>query len=68
MKLKRIQSGLYETLDGKFRVGHWYKTAGNRKSWAISERFDDSWSFVCEVETLSDAREYLCGNNVFILS
>lgn len=72
MKLKRVGrpgSGVYETHDGKFQVQHWNITAGNRKSWAISDILEDgSVGFICEVETLGDARDYLDGKHVFIMS
>lgn len=68
MRLRRVESGVYETPDGKFRVIHWNQTAGNRKSWAVGEWDGKGWDFVCEVETLADARRYLAGEDVFILS
>lgn len=68
MKLKRVQSGVYETIDTQYRVFHWAITAGNRKSWAIAEWDGKDYSFVCEVLTLSEARDYLDGKDVFILS
>jgi len=68
VKLKRIASGVYETPDGKFRVTHWSRTAGNRKSWAVGEWDGEGWAFVCEILTLTDARRYLRGEDVFILS
>jgi hypothetical protein len=69
MRLRRIEAGVYETLDGKFRVDHWSNPpGGNRPSWAVNERDGKAWDFVCELLTLSDARRYLAGENVFILS
>lgn len=68
LRLRRIEAGVYETLDGKFRAMHWSETAGNRKSWAVAEWDGKGWDFVCEVYTLSDARWYLAGEDVFILS
>lgn len=66
--LRRVSAGVYETRDGRFRVLHWDITAGNRKSWAVSEWDGTGWDFVCEVRTLADARRYLAGENVTILS
>ncbi len=70
VRLKRIKKGWYETHDGKFDVVHWDVTAGNRVSWAISDRDEKTgqFEFLCEVETLGDARRYLAGEHVFILS
>lgn len=68
MKLKRIETGIYKTLDGKFRVIHWEYTAWNRKSWAVCEWDGEGWDFVCEVFALREGRGYLNGENVFILS
>ncbi len=68
IRLRRIQAGVYETPDGKFRVQHWDTTAGNRSSWAISEWDGKGWGFVCELLTLADARKALAGAKVFILS
>ncbi len=68
IRLRRIEAGVYETLDGTRRVVHWHTTAGNRKSWAVTEWDGKEWDFVCEVETLADARRYLAGEDVFILS
>ncbi len=68
MRLRRVGDGVYETQDGRFRVQHWNITAGNRKSWAVCERDGDGWDFVCEVQTLADARRHLAGEKVFVLS
>jgi hypothetical protein len=70
MKLKRIESGIYRTLDDKYEIHHWDVTAGNRKSWAVSDLQEDgSYDFCCEFLTLRDARRYLDGDkSVFILS
>jgi hypothetical protein len=69
MRLRRIEAGVYESRDRKFRVNHWHSPpGGNRPSWAVSEWDGEGWDFVCEVLTLDDARRYLSGENVFILS
>jgi hypothetical protein len=67
IRLRRIEAGVYETRDGRFRVLQWDATAGNRRSWCVAQ-WDGTWDFVCEVLTLGDARRYLAGENVFILS
>lgn len=68
IRLRRVQAGLYQTRDARFRVMHWDSTAGNRQSWAVCEWDGHGWDFVCEVETLADARLYLAGEDVFLLS
>jgi len=68
IRLRRIDAGVYETHDGKFRVFHWSETAGNRKSWAVGEWDGKGWDFVCEVETLADGRRHLNGERVNYLS
>lgn len=72
IRLKRVSEGHYETRDGKYRITHWDRTAGNRESWCIADWDQQSatdlghrkWEFVCEVRTLSDARKWLSGENV----
>ena len=68
VRLRRVEVGVYETTDGKFRAMHWSETAGNRPSWAVAEWDGKGWDFVCEVRTLADARRFLNGEKVFILS
>lgn len=60
IRLKRIESGLYETRDGQWEIIH-CDEPGYRLSWIISKWVDGEWLYQCEVETLGDVRRYLAG-------
>lgn len=65
VRLRRIESGVYETLDGKFRAVRW---DGNGGSWGIAERDGAEWVHRCEVRTLADVRLLLSGGKGLVVS
>lgn len=64
LPLRRLEPGVYETYDGKYRILRWHATDDERGRpyWEVATMDAGHWTFTCELSpefTLRDARAAL---------